>query len=428
MALERADALAPATRLRLLLARAAALLSGSLWTEAAPDLEAARAVAQAGGEVPSELRVESARLGAVLARRQGRLDEAERQIAEARAGLDASVPAAARGELGVAEGDVAVAEGDLIRGVGLFDEAVRLFDGVGNQLAAAHARRHLAVYLLALGRHEDALVHLEQALHVTLDLGAAPAEAALRQSLGHLCLDLGRAAEAEGHFDAAAAIFEQLKAPGKVGEIWVARGVLQLDRGLPEQEVSGFEEARRWLEQASSWRFLVVLAVNEVLTALSFGRPDAARRALTSLAARGVTPDPRTAAYLGAVEAVVLAWEGEIARALAQIAEAQQVLPGQMHAVNHEVLRTLHACVLALGARGGAAEPDALAAARARERDVGEGGALSNLLARSSDLRITARILRQLLAGVEVQGPEMGALAGDGPALAAWEAPAAAPG
>jgi len=214
------------------------------------DLEQARAVLSASGDVTGQKRV-LVELS-IVTRQQGDLEAAWEFIQQAQqlsSGEDRWLEAYTRGNLGLLEQARTGAESALPH----LRSAQALFQAVGDVTSEVGFTTHCAVALGELGRVGEAVERVTEAMTRAASVGDRGGHTLARLHLGCLLLEGGRALEAREHLTAAMRMGRQLGARvleglamGELGRTELALGELAEARHWLAEAVSALEEVARW--------------------------------------------------------------------------------------------------------------------------------------------------------------------------------------
>jgi DNA-binding SARP family transcriptional activator/tetratricopeptide (TPR) repeat protein len=165
-------------------------------------LAAARERADQGGE--------AAMLGstALILREQGRVDEAEQlfqQAIDISRAIDApAIEVSQLADLGFTQRRA----GRLCRARDTFAAGRRLAERIGDQQGYVTLTNNLAVIYIAMGRYEEAIGYLEDALPVSRETGSGRDEAMVLGNLGWALDSQGRSADGLRHYDRSLALIQ----------------------------------------------------------------------------------------------------------------------------------------------------------------------------------------------------------------------------
>jgi tetratricopeptide (TPR) repeat protein len=202
------------------------------------DLDAARQLDQ------EELVANTLFTVAVAYMDRGRLDEAAEALDEARYLCAKLENQAGQAQVALRQADLALARQDFALAEKPAAEALEIFEAVGDLAGRVSARERLAAALSALGRHAEALPHLETAVALLTEAGDRVGEVLLRQRLAPLYRGLGRLPEAVAAYEALGRAAEAVGERQRVALALVGLGTCAAELGRLKAALAALAQAR----------------------------------------------------------------------------------------------------------------------------------------------------------------------------------------
>jgi len=276
--------LAPGPDRARVLSRIATLTMGEDLAQAA---EAATAALMEAGSDPAT-RAEALAVAAIVDVHTSRFDRAETRSAEALVLFEGLGDAGGLARVLDARAARAIIQGNLAEAAHLFDQAARLYLDAGKPLLAGTPRLLRGWALEFMGRWEEALEDIQEALELERTLGQSEGEAFCLQARGETLASLGRVAEARE--DARTAV-TSLREFGN--RMWLAKSLQAL--GQVEEAAGNLEAAEAAMREAV-----------EVAAGFPLSRSLAAARLASVLVARGDLDSAQEYAQRAVMEGVPL--------------------------------------------------------------------------------------------------------------------------